>query len=96
MLTRVFVVVAAMLFVVSAGLASLAGPLMPLRDGLLQVDRGLLVWLGDHSTVWVQQWLLVPFLVRPVWLLPVCLGVVALGVAASVNSLRGTPLHRKG
>lgn len=96
MLTRVFVVIAAVLFVLSAALASMAGPMMPLVEALRQMDRNLLVWLNDHASVWLQQWLLVPFLVRPVWLLPVCLGVVALGVAASVNSIRGTPFHRKG
>lgn len=96
MLTRVFVVIAAAMFVLSAALASLVGPMMPLVEGIREVDRNLLFWLNDHSTVWVQQWLLVPFLVRPVWLLPVSLGVVALGVAASVNSMRGTPFHRKG
>ena len=96
MLTRVFVVIAAVLFVLSAALASVAGPLMRLVDGILLVNPAVVVWLRDHASDWVQQWLLLPFLVRPVWLLPVCLGVVALGVAASVNSFRGTPFHRKG
>ena len=96
MLTRIFVVVAAVLFVLSAALASLAGPLMPLFVELQEVDRDLLVWLNTHSSTWVQQWVLVPILLRPVWLLPVSLGVVALGIAASVNSVRGTPFHRKG
>ena len=70
---------------------------MPLVEGIRLTDRALLVWLNDHASVWIQQWLLLPFLVRPVWLLPVSLGVVSLGVAASVNSVRGgTPFHRKG
>ena len=96
MVSRVFVVIAAVLFVLSAALASLAGPLVPLFVGLQEVDRDLLVWLNAHSSTWVQQWLLVPFLLRPVWLLPVSLGVVALGIAASVNSVRGKPFTRKG
>ena len=96
MLSRIFVVLAAVLFVLSAALASLVGPLMPLAFGLQEVDRDALVWLNAHTTLWVQQWLLVPLLLRPVWLVPVSLGVVALGIAASVNSVRGKPFHRKG
>ena len=96
MLSRVFVVIAAALFVLSAALASVVGPMMPLNEGIRQVDMSVLLWLNDHASEWVKQWLLLPFMVRPVWLLPVSLGVVALGVAASVNSVRGTPFHRKG
>ena len=95
MLSRVFVVIAAVMFVLSAALASLAGPLVPLFVGLQELDRDLLAWLNSHTSNWVQQWVLVPLLLRPVWLVPVSLGVVALGIAASVNSMRGTPFHRK-
>ena len=96
MLSRVFVVIAAVLFVLSAALASLAGPLVPLIVGLQEVNRDLLLWMTGHSSTWVQQWVLAPVLFRPVWLVPVSLGVVALGIAASVNSVRGKPFHRKG
>ena len=95
MVSRVFVVLAAALFVLSAALASLAGPLVPLFVGLQEVDRDLLSWLNSHSSSWVQQWMLFPLLLRPVWLLPLSLGVVSLGIAASLNSVRGTPLRRK-
>ena len=96
MVARIFVVLAAVLFVASAALASIGGPMMPLAEGLRQFDSTSLAWLDSHVPVWLARWVLGPLMVRPVWLLPVCLGVVSLGLAASLNSMRGTPLRRKG
>ena len=96
MIARTFVILAAVLFVVGAAVASVDGPMMPLVDGMAMIDHNWIGWLDGHSSQWLKRWVLGPVLVRPAWLLPVALGVVAIGLAASLNSMRGTPLRRKG
>lgn len=94
MLARVFAVLAALLLVGAVALATLAPPGITLGQGVVMLDRGGVTWLREHSAAWVWNWIEVPFMARPLWLIPACLGVVCAGMAASLN-LGSTPARRR-
>ena len=94
MVPRVFAVLAAVLLVGSVALASLLPADISLRQAVHDIDSAA----ANH----VQQvvvgslgrgfWdaLVVPLLVRPVWMIPVCLGLICVGVAVTALS-HGAP-----
>jgi hypothetical protein len=87
---RVFAVLAAALLVGSVALASLLPPEMSLREALAALDetwpeglqRAVLASLG----IGIWESVVVPVLVRPVWLLPVALGLICVGGAVTTHS----------
>jgi hypothetical protein len=90
LLPRVFAVLAAALLVGSVALAALLPPEMSLREALTALDE---TWpeglqhavLGTLGTgIWDS--VVVPLLVRPVWLLPVALGLICVGGAVTTHS----------
>lgn len=89
LLSRSFAVLAAALFVLAFALAMLTHGAMSLLEGLARLDPGLphrvhhLLAGAFHGFVW--QRLALPLLVRPVWLVPACLGLVCAGVAATAS-----------
>ncbi len=89
-LPRIFAILAAVLLVGSVALASL----MPTDTSLVQafqaIDQGgpehlqrMLIGLLGHG-FWDS--VVVPLLVRPVWLIPVCLGLICVGGAVTALS----------
>ncbi len=97
--SRTFTVLAAILLVVTFGLIVLAPYDMPLVQGVTAFDPGLLGrvhdvvehWLGN--TVWAV--LITPVLARPVWLIPLSLGMVCVGVATTTNGPPATHRTRR-
>ncbi len=85
MAARIFAVLAALFLVSAVAIGTLTPQGLTLGQGLLMLDRGSPVWLKEHSIDWLWDWLWVPFLVRPLWLLPACLGLICAGMAASLN-----------
>jgi hypothetical protein len=86
-MSRIFTVFAAVLLVTAFALMVLPPDGMTLLDGVAQWGHDAPTTL-EHSvrstlgtTVWVK--LFVPVLIRPVWLMPLCLGVLAAGLAAT-------------
>jgi hypothetical protein len=85
--SRIFTVVAAILLVTAFALMVLPPDGLTLKEGLAQIGpntpealmNGVRRTLGDEA--WARVFL--PLLVRPVWMLPLSLGVVCVGVAAS-------------
>jgi hypothetical protein len=94
MLARVFAVLAALLLVGAVALGTLAPPGLTLGQGLVMLDHSGVTWLREHSTAWIWNWIEVPFMVRPLWLIPACLGLICAGMAASLN-LGSTPARRR-
>ena len=88
-MSRIFTVLAAILLVVAFGLIVLAPYDLPLVQGVTALDPALVA--GAHA--WVVRWLgtavwagaITPVLARPVWLIPLCLGMVCVGVATTTN-----------
>lgn len=90
--TRIFAVLAALLFVAAFAVALVWTPQTSLAEALAAAQQGLPTALRQlvlqHLPPWVWNWLLLPLLLRPAWLLPAGLGLVAAGVAASAASHR--------
>ena len=95
MAARIFAVLAAVFLVVAIGLAALTSPGLTLGQGLLMLDRQVLDWLHAHLVAWLWDWALLPVLLRPLWLVPACIGVLCAGVAMSLNMNRPSPSRRR-
>ena len=87
---RLFAVVAAVLLVGSIALASLVPADMNLRQAINTLD-GMATEHAQHMFVGVfgrgfWEAVLVPLLVRPVWMIPVSLGLICVGAAVTALS----------
>ena len=88
-LYRMLVAFAAACFVVAFAIAALAPLGLTLAGGLLLLDQTTLsslrrIVVQDASNgVWYR--VVVPFLIRPAWILPVMLGIVSTGLAMTVS-----------
>jgi hypothetical protein len=99
MTARILAILAAALFVATFALATLGQSDLSLGRGLILLDHTLLDRLhpgADHpGWVWLWEHVAMPFLVRPVWLLPAALGLLCAGGSATAASY-GTPRsHRR-
>jgi hypothetical protein len=87
LVTRIFAVLAAVLLVGSLAIVSVLPADMTLVQGLAALDGALPEHLqaGVMGSVGHFAWMHVfmPFLVRPVWFIPVCLGVMCVGGAVT-------------
>ena len=98
-ISRIFAVIAAIFLVGAVALAMLAPPAMPLGHVLFAVDRSWMDTLQDamrHDLPqWVSQWIISPFLLRPAWLLPASIGLVAAGLSITLSSRARTDHARR-
>jgi len=97
---RILAVVSAVLLVIAFALAVLLPPLTTLGRAISTVNHGWLVSLQETVRNGISEWawlhLAVPLLVRPAWLVPAGLGMVAGGLALTVSSGRGASRsHRR-
>lgn len=65
-----------------------------LGQGVEHLDRTGLVWARAHSAAWAWTTLELPFVSRPLWLVPACLGLVCAGLAGSLG-FRSTATRRR-
>jgi hypothetical protein len=97
--SRIFAVIAAIFLVGAVAIAMLAPPEMPLGQVLFALDRGWMDWLQGamrHDLPrWLSDWVISPFLLRPAWLLPGCIGLVATGVSITLSSRARTDHARR-
>lgn len=93
--SRVMVVIAAASLVGGFAIATFVPPDMPLGQVLLQEDHASVARL--HATVlasfprFVWESVVLPLLMRPAWLSPVMLGIVACGLAISFRPRAAPP-----
>ncbi len=96
---RGFTVLAAIFFVVAFALATLLPPMLSLAELVASWDHQVLVSSQDfvraHVGDWVWFRLVLPVLVRPSWLLPATLGLIAAGAALTANSRHGPQRTRR-
>jgi hypothetical protein len=96
---RIFAVLAAALLVGAFTLATVLPPDMPLAAALVMLDHDLVRdaqnLANDNLPAWVWQYMAAPLLVRPAWLLPASLGVIAAGAAATLASSIGPSRSRR-
>jgi hypothetical protein len=93
---RIFAILAAALLVGAVALAMLGPPAVPLGQMLFLVDHDLMEgvhrFVGTHLATWLWDYLLVPLLLRPAWLLPAILGLICGGVSLTLSTRK--PAHR--
>ncbi len=96
---RCFSVLAASLLVGAFALATILPPDLALGDALAMLDRALPGRLQSgtiaHMPAWVWNVLVLPFFLRPVWLLPAAFGVVCAGAAVTCASSGGAQRSRR-
>jgi hypothetical protein len=98
--SRILAVLAAANLVAAFALATLFSPLTTLAQVLVRDDPHALYALHEavvaHSSTWVWTNLLLPLLLRPSWLVPVCIGVLCAGGATTIASRASVPRsHRR-
>ena len=93
---RVLAIVSAALLVGAIALAMLGPPQVPLGQLLFMVDHDLMEavhqFVGSHLASWLWDYLLVPVLVRPAWLVPGAIGLICGGMSLSLSTRKSA--HR--
>jgi hypothetical protein len=96
MLQRVLAILAAMLLVGAVALAMLGPPAVPLGQVLFMVDHDLMDavhgFIGTHLAAWLWDYLVLPLMLRPAWLVPAALGLLCGGASLSLSTRKST--HR--
>ncbi len=95
MAARVFAVLAALFLVGAVAIGALTPPGLTLGQGLLMLDHEATNWLRGGSPAWLWNWIEVPLMERPLWLIPASLGVICAGMAASLNLGDTSPRRRR-
>jgi hypothetical protein len=93
--SRIFAALAALFLVAAVAIAALTPLGMTLGQGLMLMDGSWLTWIQKQSPAWGWTWLELPFLLRPLWLIPAGVGLICAGAAASLNFGRASPSRRK-
>jgi hypothetical protein len=88
-LVRVLAVLAATALVGAFALATMLPPLTSVAELVALLDNRTLLALPEavrgHTPAWVWDWVVLPVLMRPVWLLPMAFGVVLGGLAITLH-----------
>lgn len=95
MTARIFAILSAVFLVVAVGIAALTPLGLTLGQGLLMANPTNLEWLRANSSAWFWAWIEAPFLLRPLWFLPVCMGVVCAGIATTLNFGKASSTRRR-
>ncbi len=93
--SRILATFAALFLVIAVAIAALTPFGMTLGQGLMLMDGAWLSWMQKQSPNWSWTWLELPFLLRPLWLIPAGIGLICAGAAASLNFGRASPSRRK-
>lgn len=94
---RVFVALAAACFVGAFAIAALAPFGLTLAGGLVRLDQTAVSWLrpvmSNTGPAFHPSWriVIVPFLVRPAWILPAMIGLISAGVAVTLGRAVAPP-----
>ncbi len=93
---RLLAVLAAVLLVAAVAVAMLGPPELPLGQVLFMIDHDLMEavhrFVGTHLATWLWDYLFVPLMLRPAWLVPAALGLVCGGMSLSLSTRKST--HR--
>jgi hypothetical protein len=93
---RVLAVLSAALLVGAVALAMLGPPQVPLGQLVFMLDHDLMEavhqFVGSHLASWLWDYMLVPVLVRPAWLVPGAIGLICGGLSLSLSTRKSA--HR--
>ena len=93
---RILAVLSAMLLVGAVALAMLGPPEVPLGQMLFLIDHDLMDavhrFIGTHLAAWLWDYLILPVMLRPAWLVPAGLGLICGGMSLSLSTRKSA--HR--
>lgn len=98
---RILAVLAASLLVGAIAVAAIGPPSMPLGAALYMLNHDLMQGLQGgveaHLNHWLWDDVFLPFLVRPAWLLPACIGLICAGLSLTLSTRQRGPQrsHRR-
>jgi ABC-type sugar transport system permease subunit len=96
---RLFAVIAAIFMVGAVAIATVMPAMLSFGQFVALADHSLLVGLQDfvrlHLSDWTWLHVVLPLLQRPAWLMPASLGIIAAGLALTLNSRHGAPHSRR-
>ncbi len=79
-----------MLLVGAVALAMLGPPEVPLGQAVFMINHDLMEamhrFLGTHLAAWLWDYVFMPMMVRPAWLVPAGLGLVCGGLSLSLST----------
>jgi hypothetical protein len=93
LIVRIFMVITAIMLVAAIAVGTLSPTDLPLGQGLDLMDQGLPDEVHRslaRNAPWLWSWLVQPFLLRPVWLIPACIGILTGGIAVTLG-MRARP-----
>ena len=98
-LARLLAVLSAVCIVAAVTIATVEPATLSLGQLITLADHSLLASLQEfvhgHVSDWAWLHIVLPVLQRPAWLLPVAVGIVAAGLAATLSSRQGAPRSRR-
>ena len=87
---RILAILSAALLVGAVALAMLGPPEVPLGQVLFMINHDLMEavhsFIGTHLASWLWDYVLVPVLVRPAWLVPAAVGLICGGLSLSLST----------
>lgn len=96
---RALAVLCAAFLVGAIAIGSLTDPGWPLGHMMFAISPRVLDFFqtGVRANVpaWMWDWVVLPCLIRPAWLLPACVGVVCGGLYVTLASRQGEPRSRR-
>ena len=86
---RALAVLAAVMLVGAVALATLGPPSVPLGQLLFMIDHDLMAVLHNSTEKYLAGWLwdyvAVPLMLRPAWLVPAALGLICAGLSFTLS-----------
>lgn len=96
---RVLAVISAVFLVATVGIATFGPESISLGQALYLLDRDILsalpVWATRTLGPWFWNSLLQPLLVRPAWLMPASVGIIAAGLSLSLSNRKSPNRSRR-
>ena len=99
MVAKILAILAAALLVGAVAVGTLAPQEMTLREALTAIDAGrfgaIESYVRNHLSAWLWDHPMMSLLIRPVWLLPACAGLLLAGSAMTVANSAKAPNSRR-
>ena len=97
---RILAILSAVLLVGAVATAMLGSPGMSLGQLLYTLDYEMVEatrrFTSTHLATWLWDWLVVPLMLRPAWLMPAALGLLFGGLALSLSTRKSAQeSHRR-